>query len=40
MQNVSCIYVESKKKLIPNDFIQNDKLAQTTLNSFFKGVNI
>lgn len=36
MQNVSCIYVESKKKLIPNDFIQNDKIAKTTPNSFLK----
>lgn len=29
-----------KKKLIPNDFIQNDKIAKTTPNSFFKSVNL
>lgn len=36
MQNVSCIYVESKKEIDSNDFIQNDKIAKTTPNSFLK----
>lgn len=36
MYLVSTRYKKVKKKLIPNDFIQNDKIAKTTPNSFLK----